>query len=53
MHLLFLGKSFVYYLMSEDSLPERECIVHAIDAYGAGMDTVNFRYFLDYLFAED
>ncbi len=37
---MFSGKSFVYYLMSEDSMSERECIVHAVDAYSAGKDTV-------------
>lgn len=35
------AKSFVYYLMAEDSMTEKECFVHAIDVYFAGLDTTS------------
>eukprot|EP00794_Sanderia_malayensis_P011854 gene11854-13087_t len=34
-----IRKSFVFYLLSEDGMDEKECIVHAVDALSAGKDT--------------
>eukprot|EP00794_Sanderia_malayensis_P011846 gene11846-13077_t len=36
-----IRKSFVFYLLSEDGMDEKECIVHAVDALAAGKDTTS------------
>eukprot|EP00794_Sanderia_malayensis_P011850 gene11850-13082_t len=36
-----IRKSFVFYLLSEDGMDEKECIVHAVDALSAGKDTTS------------